>query len=74
MGSTFHHLFPRYSGTLTHTAPTAIRLWETLTFTMMIVLVNPFRGLSLPRNSVVRLTDCPDMIIAVYYGHKAATQ
>ena len=32
MGSTFHQLCPRYSGTLTPTAPTAIRLWETYTF------------------------------------------
>ena len=33
MGSAFHQLCPRYSGTLTPTAPTAIRLWETFTFT-----------------------------------------
>ena len=32
MGSAFHQLCPRYSGTLTFTAPTAIRLWETFTF------------------------------------------
>ena len=32
MGSVFHQLCPRYSGTLTPTAPTAIRLWETFTF------------------------------------------
>ena len=31
MGSAFHQLCPRYSGTLT-TAPTAIRLWDTFTF------------------------------------------
>ena len=30
MGSAFHQLCPRYSGTLTPTAPTAIRLWDTL--------------------------------------------
>ena len=29
MGSAFHQLCPRYSGTLIPTAPTAIRLWET---------------------------------------------
>ena len=29
MGSAFHQLCQRYSGTLTPTAPTAIRLWET---------------------------------------------
>ena len=33
-----------------------------------LVLVNRLGGLSLPRNSVVRLTDCPDMTIAVYRG------
>ena len=32
MGSAFHQLCPRYSGTLTPTAPTAHRLWETFTF------------------------------------------
>ena len=32
MGSAFHHLCPRYSGTLTSTATMAIRLWETFTF------------------------------------------
>ena len=33
MGSAFHQLCPKYSGTLTPTAPTAIRLWETFIFT-----------------------------------------
>ena len=33
MGSAFHQLCPRYSGT--PTAPTAIRLWETFTFTFL---------------------------------------
>ena len=33
MGSPFHQLCPRYNGTLTTTAPTAIRLWDTFTFT-----------------------------------------
>ena len=37
MGSAFHQLCPRYSGTLTPTAPTAIRLWETFTFNFLIV-------------------------------------
>ena len=36
MGSAFHQLCPRYSGTLTPTAPTAIRLWDTFTFTFII--------------------------------------
>ena len=35
MGSAFHQLCPRYSGTLKPpTAPTTIRLWDTFTFTL----------------------------------------
>ena len=34
------------------------------------VLVNRLGGLSLPRKSVVRLTDCPDMTLDVYRGRK----
>ena len=33
MGSAFQQLCPRYSGTQNPTAPTAIRLWRTCTFT-----------------------------------------
>ena len=39
-----------------------------------IVLVNRLGGLSLPRKSVVRLTDCPDMTIDVYQGRKTTTE
>ena len=38
------------------------------------VLVNRLGCLSLPRKSVVRLTDRPDMAIGVYSGRKATTQ
>ena len=38
------------------------------------VLVNRLGGLSLPRKSVVRLTDRPDMTIDVYRGRKTTTQ
>ena len=38
------------------------------------VLVNHLGRLSLPRKSVVRLTDHPNMTLAVYCGHKTATQ
>ena len=38
------------------------------------VLVNHLGGLSLPRKSVVRLTDGPDMTIHVYHGYKTTTQ
>ena len=37
------------------------------------VLVNRLGGLSLPRKSVVRLTDRPDMILDVYRGRKTTT-
>ena len=38
------------------------------------VLVNRLGGLSLPRKSVVRLTDYPDMTLSVYHGRKTITQ
>ena len=37
------------------------------------VLVNCLGGLSLPRKSVVRLNDRPDMTLDVYRGHKTTT-
>ena len=88
MGSAFHQLCPRYSGTLTPTAPTAIRLWDTFTFFFGLrraavsyfgkyvhqVLVNCLGGLSLPRKSVIRLTDRPDMTSAVHCGCKTTKQ
>ena len=38
------------------------------------VLVNRLGGLSLPRKSVVRLTDRPDMTLDVYCGGKTTMQ
>ena len=38
------------------------------------VLVNRLGGLSLPRKSVVRVTDRPDMTLDVYSGRKTTTQ
>ena len=38
------------------------------------VLVNRLGGLSLPRKSVVRLTDRPDMSLDVYRGRKTTIQ
>ena len=38
------------------------------------VLVNRLGGLSLPRKSVVRLTDRPDMALDVYHGRKTTMQ
>ena len=40
---------------------------------MQEVLVNRLGGLNLPRKSVVRLTDCPDMTLDVYRGRKTTT-
>ena len=40
MGSAFHQLCPRYSGTLTPTAPMANRLWETFTFTKVMGILS----------------------------------
>ena len=39
-----------------------------------LVLVIRLGGLSMPKNSVVRLTDPTDMTIAVYHGRKATKQ
>ena len=41
---------------------------------MQEVLVNRLGGLSLPRKSVVRLTDRPDMTLDVYCGRKTTIQ
>ena len=38
------------------------------------VLVNRLGGLSMPRKSVVRLTDRPDMTLNVYRGRKTTMQ
>ena len=38
------------------------------------VLVNRVGGISLPRKSVVRLVDCPDMTLDVYRGRKTTIQ
>ena len=38
------------------------------------ILVNRLGGLSLPRKSVVRLSDHPDMTLDVYRGRKTTTQ
>ena len=38
------------------------------------VLVHRLGGRSMPRKSVVRLTDRPDMTLDVYHGRKTTTQ
>ena len=37
---------------------------------MQEILVYRLGGLSLPRKSVVRFTDCPNMTLDVYHGRK----
>ena len=57
-------------------------IWYSLSLTILdeiaheglIVLVNRLGGLSLPRKSVVRLTDSPDMTLDVYRGRKTTIQ
>ena len=51
MGSAFHQLCPRYSGTLTPTAPMAIRLWDTLTFFYISFMSSEIRGYTLKTES-----------------------
>ena len=48
MGSAFHLLCPRYSGTVIPTAPTATSVWDTFTFTFYMTqkLINRQIGLS----------------------------
>ena len=41
---------------------------------MQELLVNRLGGLSLPRKSVVRITDRPDMTLDVYRGRKTTIQ
>ena len=41
---------------------------------MHLILVKRLGGLSLPRKSVVRLTDGPEMTTAAYRGLKASKQ
>ena len=52
MGSAFHQLCPRYSGTLTPTAPTAIRLWDTFTFYDRVTNI---RGIRLDSAGIARI-------------------
>ena len=44
------------------------------TCTKYWLTINHLGGLSLPRKSVARSTDHPDMTSAVYLGHKTTTQ
>ena len=50
---------------------TVVSYWQKYVYE---VLVNRLGGLSLRRKSVIRLTDCPDMTLDVYRGHKTTIQ
>ena len=63
MGSAFHQLCPRYSGTLTPTAPTAIRLWDTFTFFTFAEEVNDQSGRTLWDNGNVFMAKASHTII-----------
>ena len=54
----------------TYSRRAVVSLWRKC---VLLVLVNHLGGLSLPRISVARLTDNPDMTIAVYSGCKVST-
>ena len=45
-----------------------------LSITLFNIFLNRLGGLSLPRKSVVRLTDRPDMTLDVYRGRKTTIQ
>ena len=62
-------LNPLYTGRLSRRA--VVSYWGKY---MHKVLVNHLGGLSLPRKSVVRLTDRPDMTLDVYRGRKTTMQ
>ena len=53
--------------------PLTTILLSSLAF-VQILYVNCLGDLSLPRKSVVMLTDRPDMTLDVYRGHKTTTQ
>lgn len=64
----FHHPCPRYSGNLTPTAPTAIRLWENLYFFIMLGFLfhnNPKGQMYLINHSIVLNSQV--RMILIYY-------
>ena len=65
MDSAFHLLLPRYRGTLTSTAPTAIRLWDTFTFLQYQTV---FRGLN--DNDKVTLPSEHKLVVYTCYSAK----
>ena len=68
MGSAFLQLCPRYSGTLTPTAPTAIRLWDTFTFYLFYVL-SSFALASFMSNALNMAILFPDQAAVTKYSN-----
>ena len=64
MGSAFHQLCPRYSRTLTPTAPTAIKLCETFTFAFTFTALQ--RGISF--ESTLRLDFTVKLVRGLSFG------
>ena len=65
------------SGNITFVTPSAFSRRAVVSYWRKYVhevLVNRLGGLSLPRKSVVRLTDRPDMTLDVYRGRKTTMQ
>ena len=66
----FLGLIPSQATSISHSADSrraVVSYWQKY---VHLVLVNLLRGLSLHGKSMVRLTDHPNMTIAVYHGHK----
>ena len=77
MGSAFHQLCPRHSGTLTPTAPTAIKLWDTFTFTFFIQVKSgaPYKEAKILKSIfyVVKMAVCPSNFMIFKIAHKDET-
>ena len=68
---------PLYNDAITFVSPSAFSRKAVVSYWRKYVhevLVNRLGGLSLPRKSVVRLTDRPDMTLDVYRGRKTTMQ
>ena len=70
MGSAFHQLCPRYSGTLTPTAPTAIRLWDTFTLPFYFLQISKYSYICLQKGLIYSSTQSgPQDQKSVIFSH-----
>ena len=77
LSDTIFQRLPRNMGTRHIYSPSAFSRRAVVSYWRKCVhevLVNRLGGLSLPRKSVVRLTDRPDMTLDVYRGRKTTMQ